>query len=220
MAHQATADYEVPATPPVLAFAPDLTPIVSVPRGSRVRFTTQDACGGCVTSEEDVVKLEGIGEAHVVTGGNPASGPVEVEGAVRVVGLDQLVDVAREADAIVVTLPGATGTDGLVDAEVLGALRRGATVVNVGRGTVIDEDALIAALRDGVVGFAALDVTAVEPLPAGSPLWSMPNVLISPHTAALSPAEDRRIAELAAGNARRLLDGEPLRNLVRVADLR
>lgn len=81
MAHQATADYEVPATPPVLAFAPDLTPIVSVPRGSRVRFTTQDACGGCVTSEEDVVKLEGIGEAHVVTGGNPASGPVEVEGA-------------------------------------------------------------------------------------------------------------------------------------------
>lgn len=146
--------------------------------------------------------------------------PVEVEGAVRVVGLDQLVDVAREADAIVVTLPGATGTDGLVDAEVLGALRRGATVVNVGRGTVIDEDALIAALRDGVVGFAALDVTAVEPLPAGSPLWSMPNVVISPHTAALSPAEDRRIAELAAGNARRLLDGEPLRNLVRVPDLR
>jgi len=93
-------------------------------------------------------------------------------------------------------------------------------VVNVGRGTVIDEDALIAALRDGVVGFAALDVTAVEPLPAGSPLWSMPNVVISPHTAALSPAEDRRIAELAADNARRLLDGEPLRNLVRVADLR
>ena len=146
--------------------------------------------------------------------------PVEVEGAVRVVGLDQLRDVAREADAIVVTLPGATGTDGLVDAEVLGALRRGATVVNVGRGTVIDEDALLEALRDGAVGFAALDVTAVEPLPAGSPLWSMPNVLISPHTAALSPAEDRRIAELAADNARRLLDGEPLRNLVRVADLR
>jgi phosphoglycerate dehydrogenase-like enzyme len=146
--------------------------------------------------------------------------PVEVEGAVRVVGLDQLCDVAREADAIVVTLPGATGTDGLVDAEVLGALRRGATVVNVGRGTVIDEDALLEALRDGAVGFAALDVTAVEPLPAGSPLWSMPNVLISPHTAALSPAEDRRIAELAADNARRLLDGEPLRNVVRVADLR
>ncbi|CAN5125363.1 D-2-hydroxyacid dehydrogenase [soil metagenome] len=146
--------------------------------------------------------------------------PVEVEGAGEVVGLDQLRDVARESDAIVVTLPGATGTDGLVDAEVLGALRRGATVVNVGRGTVIDEDALVQALRDGAVGFAALDVTAVEPLPAGSPLWSMPNVLISPHTAALTPAEDRRIADLAADNARRLIDGDPLRNLVRVADLR
>lgn len=84
---------------------------------------------------------------------------------------------------------------------------------------MIDEPALVAALRDGAVGFAALDVTAVGPLPADSPLRDMPNVLISPHTAALSPAGDRRIAELTADNARRLLDGEPLRNLVDPANL-
>lgn len=74
--------------------------------------------------------------------------------------------------------------------------------------------ALIAALADGRVGFAALDVFAVEPLPADSPLWGMPNVLIAPHTAALHGNEDRLIAELFAENARRLLDGEELLNRI------
>ncbi|WP_298454752.1 D-2-hydroxyacid dehydrogenase [uncultured Cellulomonas sp.] len=145
--------------------------------------------------------------------------PVAVDGVERVVGLDRLADVAAEADAVVVTLPGAPSTVGLVDAAVLAALCPGATVVNVGRGSVIDEDSLVAALRDGAVGCAVLDVTSVEPLPDGSPLWDLPNVLISPHTAALSVQEDRRIAELTADNARRLLDGEPLRNVVRPDDL-
>ncbi|MCL3859506.1 D-2-hydroxyacid dehydrogenase [Actinotalea sp. K2] len=144
---------------------------------------------------------------------------IEVEGVERVVGLDQIAEVAPEADAIVVTLPGAPATEGLVGERVLGALRRGATVVNVGRGTVIDEPALVRALQDGAVGFAALDVTEVEPLPAESPLWGLPNALISPHTAALNPLEDRRIAELTAENARRLLDGETLRNVVGPDDL-
>jgi len=143
---------------------------------------------------------------------------VAVDGVERTVGLDRLAEVAAEADALVVTLPGAAATTGLVDASVLAALRPGATVVNVGRGTVIDEDALVDALRAGTVGCAVLDVTATEPLPTDSPLWDLPNVVISPHTAALSTAEDRRIAELTAENARRLLDGEPLRNVVDPAD--
>ena len=83
-----------------------------------------------------------------------------------------------------------------------------------GRGTVIDEDALIAALHSGQVGFAALDVFATEPLATDSPLWDLPNVLVSPHTAALDPGEERRIAELFADNATRLLDGLPMRNEV------
>jgi phosphoglycerate dehydrogenase-like enzyme len=111
-------------------------------------------------------------------------------------------------------LPGTPATEKLVSAAVLDAVRPGTTLVSVGRGTVIDEDALVGALRDGRVGFAALDVFAVEPLAEDSPLWDLPNVLVSPHTAALDEAEDRRIAELFVENARRLLDGEPLRNVV------
>ncbi len=86
--------------------------------------------------------------------------------------------------------------------------------MNVGRGSVIDEDALVGALRDGRIGFAALDVVAVEPLDRDSPLWDLPNVLISPHNATLTPAEEQRIAELFADNATRLLDGRELRNVV------
>ena len=87
-------------------------------------------------------------------------------------------------------------------------------MVNVGRGTVIDEAALIDALNTGRVGFAALDVFATEPLPSDSPLWSLPNVLISPHTAALSKHEDRRIADVFCDNATRLLEGRSLRNVI------
>ncbi|MGN6199195.1 NAD(P)-dependent oxidoreductase, partial [Humibacter sp.] len=115
-------------------------------------------------------------------------------------------------------LPGTAATEGMLGEAFFTSVRDGVTVVNVGRGTVIDERALTAALDAGRVGFAALDVVAVEPLAADSPLWDHPNVLISPHTAALTTAEDRRLAELFADNATRLLDGRPLRNLVDVVD--
>jgi phosphoglycerate dehydrogenase-like enzyme len=118
------------------------------------------------------------------------------------------------ADAVVVTLPGTASTRSLLNDQFFDALRPNATVVNVGRGAVIEEAALIRALRRGQVGFAALDVFAVEPLAEDSPLWEMPNVLVSPHTAALDPREERRIAELFAENATRFLDGRPLRNVV------
>jgi phosphoglycerate dehydrogenase-like enzyme len=137
-----------------------------------------------------------------------------VEGVAELVHPDELASVVARVDGIVVTLPGTAATEKLVSAEVLAAVRPGATLVNVGRGTVVDEDALAAELRAGRIGFAALDVFAEEPLDAASPLWDLPNVLISPHNAALTPAEGRRIAELFADNAGRLLDGRPLRNVV------
>lgn len=165
----------------------------------------------------DCARLLGAVGATVI-GANRSA--VEVPGVRRVVGLDELREVAGQVDAIVVTLPGAPGTVGLVDGPVFDALQGGATVVNVGRGTVIDEAALVRALDSGQVGFAALDVVANEPLDAASPLWAHPRVLLSPHTAALSDAEDARIARLAAENARRLLAGEALRNRVRPEDLR
>ncbi len=141
-----------------------------------------------------------------------------VEHVDEVHGPDQLAALAARADAMVVTLPGTDATIGLIDRTVLQSAKPGVVVVNVGRGTVIDEDALIEALRSGQVGAAYLDVFAVEPLPRESPLWTLPNVLVSPHTAALNPAEDRRIAELFADNLRRFLDGAPLRNVMNTRD--
>lgn len=132
----------------------------------------------------------------------------------RIVHPDDVVSVLPGVDAVVNTLPGTDATHHLVDADFLGALKPGATIVNVGRGTVVDERALVAALESGAVGFAALDVFEVEPLPQDSPLWSHPNVLVSPHTGGLTDTEELRIVELFAANARRLLDGQPLINVV------
>ncbi|WEK60344.1 MAG: D-2-hydroxyacid dehydrogenase [Candidatus Microbacterium colombiense] len=137
-----------------------------------------------------------------------------VDGVDRLVPLSDLVDAVREVDAVVVTLPGTAQTRHLIGAEVLAAIKPGAILANVGRGTVIDETALLPALDDGRVAFAALDVFEREPLDPTSPLWSHPSVLVSPHTAALSSKEEERIARRFADNATRLLDGEALRAVV------
>ena len=113
-----------------------------------------------------------------------------------------------------VGLPAPDSTKGMLSAEVIAAAKPGVTVVNVGRGSTVDEPALIAALHSGQVGAAVLDVTAVEPLPADHPLWAAPNLLLSPHMAAETSGDQRAVTELVADNARRLLDGEPLRNVV------
>jgi phosphoglycerate dehydrogenase-like enzyme len=168
-----------------------------------------------------VIGLGGIGrrvvELLVPFGGTilgTSRREVTMDGVDEVVHPNQLVEVAGRVDAVISTLPGTDATAGLLGGDFFAALKPGATVVNVGRGTVIDETALIDALHTGQVGFAALDVFATEPLPPESPLWSLPNVLISPHTAALSKHEDRRIAEVFCDNATRLLDGQPLRNVI------
>ncbi len=118
------------------------------------------------------------------------------------------------ADAIVVSLPLTSETEGLIDAEAIARIKRGAVLVNVGRGEVIDEPALVDALRQGRLAGAALDVFATEPLPDDSPLWELPNVLITPHTAALSLHENERIVALFLKNLRRYLGGEELLNRV------
>ena len=156
------------------------------------------------------VKLKALG-AHVI---GTSRRPDAVDSVDEIIHPDRIVDIIGSVDGIVVTLPGTAVTEGLVSASVLAALTPGTTFVSVGRGTVIDEAALTDAIEDGRIGFAALDVFAVEPLPADSPLWSHPRVLISPHTAALNPAEDRLIAELFARNATRFLDAQPLVNRV------
>ena len=132
----------------------------------------------------------------------------------RIVQAAALADALPYVDALVCALPGTDATHHLVDERVLSSLPPGAVVVNVGRGSVIDENALVGALRTGQVGFAALDVFETEPLPADSPLWGEPRVLVSPHTAALDTAEEQRIADLFLENLRRRRAGVPMRNLV------
>lgn len=138
----------------------------------------------------------------------------EVEGVEQVFGTAELAEVVGQADAIVNTLPQASDTDKLISREVLARVKPGVIFASTGRGTCVDEEALVEALQDGRVGFAAMDVFAVEPLPQDSPLWEMENVIVSPHTGALNDAEDGIIARMFAENARRLLDGEPLVNAV------
>ena len=125
--------------------------------------------------------------------------------------LDELLP---QADAIVVTLPLTRETRGLIDRRRIGLMKPGAVFVNVGRGAVADEDALADALRSGKLRGAALDVFAEEPLPASSPFWELENVIVSPHTAALSSRENERIVELFCENLRRYLAGEPLESRI------
>ena len=132
----------------------------------------------------------------------------------RVLTQAELLSHLGQVDAVVCALPGTRLTHHLVDAAFLGALRRGAVVVNVGRGSVIDEHALVEALASGRVGFAALDVFEVEPLPVESPLWDSERVMLSPHTAALDAGEEERIVELFLDNLDRWLTGRRLRNVV------
>jgi len=129
-------------------------------------------------------------------------------------GPQRLTELAGQADAMVVSLPMTEQTAGLVDRATIERLPASCIFVNIGRGGVVDEPALIDALRDRRIAGAVLDVFATEPLPADSPLWTLPNVLVTPHAAALSARENERIAELFADNLRRYLDGRPLRNVV------
>jgi phosphoglycerate dehydrogenase-like enzyme len=125
-----------------------------------------------------------------------------------------LAGLLATADAVVNTLPGTPSTEKLFSRDVFAAMKPGTVFVNVGRGTVVDEDALLEALGNGQVSYACLDVFAVEPLPQDSPLWNHPKVMVSPHTSALSAAENRLIAERFCSNLRTFLDGGELPHVV------
>jgi phosphoglycerate dehydrogenase-like enzyme len=118
------------------------------------------------------------------------------------------------SDFLVVTVPLTAGTRGLLGAAELARLPAGAVLVNVARGGVVDEGALAAALASGRLRGAGLDVFAREPLPAESPLWGLPNVLVTPHVSGTSRRYWRRQTDLVLDNLRRYLAGEPLRNTV------
>jgi phosphoglycerate dehydrogenase-like enzyme len=133
-----------------------------------------------------------------------------VEGAVRTLPAERMNEVWGAADHVVVAAPATSATRHLVGAAQLAAMRDGAWLVNVARGSLVDTDALVRALAEGRLGGAALDVTDPEPLPDGHPLWDEPRALISPHAANPPSAQDRHLARRVEENVRRFAAGEPL----------
>jgi phosphoglycerate dehydrogenase-like enzyme len=129
-------------------------------------------------------------------------------------GTADLHDVLGRCDAVVVSAPGTAETESMFDASAFAAMKPGALFCNVGRGSLVDEPALIAALESGQVGAALLDVTREEPLPADDPLWSAPNVYISPHASAAQERYTEKLLTLFADNLDRYTRGEALHNVV------
>jgi phosphoglycerate dehydrogenase-like enzyme len=128
---------------------------------------------------------------------------------------DALRQLLPRADWLAIACPLSDETRGAIDAEALARLPRGARLINVARGEIVDEVALIESLRDGRLGGAYLDVFASEPLAPESPLWSLPNVIVTPHNSAASRGNEARQIEIFLDNLARFGRGEPLRNEVR-----
>jgi phosphoglycerate dehydrogenase-like enzyme len=125
--------------------------------------------------------------------------------------VSQLHEILRQADALIVTVPLSDATRHIIDADALSCLPAHAVVVNVSRGGTVDPAALAAALHDGRLVGAALDVTEPEPLPADDPLWQAPNLIVTPHVAGFGSAMlATRLGELVAENARRFAARQPL----------
>jgi len=142
--------------------------------------------------------------------------PGPVPGVERVVPPSDLDQVLRVADVLVVTLPLTRETRGLLGARELALLPAGAFVVNAGRGGLIDEAALLEALREGRLGGAGLDVFVEEPLPPTSPLWTAPHVIVSPHRSGSFPEYWDRVIALFCDNLARYLTAQPLQSVVDV----
>ncbi|HLJ53765.1 MAG TPA: D-2-hydroxyacid dehydrogenase [Chthonomonadaceae bacterium] len=128
-------------------------------------------------------------------------------------GYEGIPRLLAESDHVCIALPFTPETDRLFDAAMLAHFRASAYLYNIARGKIVDESALIDALREGRLAGAGLDVFDKEPLPPDSPLWTMPNVLITPHTAGITPHYFGRTAELFAANLLQFAAGEPLHNL-------
>lgn len=128
--------------------------------------------------------------------------------------MDALDELLPKADVVALCLPNSAATIGLMNRERLSRMKKGAILLNVGRGTAIDQDALAEVLQSGHLGGASIDVTDPEPLPAEHPLWGAPNLLITPHISGGNhlPQTYDRIMEIAAGNIRAILSGEAIRN--------
>ncbi|MFW5948807.1 MAG: D-2-hydroxyacid dehydrogenase [Halolamina sp.] len=153
-----------------------------------------------------------FGMAVLGTKRDPSTAPDAVD---ECFGPEGYTDLCRRVDYLVLACPLTEETEGLIGADELRLLDGDAVLVNVARGAVVDEDALVRALQYGWIRGAVLDVFQTEPLPADSPLWTLSNVLLTPHMAGSTPKKAERWAEIIGENYRRFGTDEPLRNRVR-----
>ncbi len=144
------------------------------------------------------------------TGTSVVTGEGDVDLVVPITKLSTLLEAA---DYLVLAVPRTPQTEGLIGAREFEAMNPGAVLINVARGAVVDEGAMIAALRSGRLGGAALDVLAKEPPADDNPLWDMPHVLICPHSASTVDTENAHLTALFCDNLRRYLNGQPLINV-------
>jgi D-2-hydroxyacid dehydrogenase (NADP+) len=132
-----------------------------------------------------------------------------IPGADRVFPREELARIAPELDFLVLVVPADAGTRHLVDAGLLAAMKPTAYLVSLGRGAVVDEEALARALREGTIAGAGLDVFDVEPLPADSPLWGLANVIVTPHAGGHHDRSAQQALTVLGPNLRAYLDGRP-----------
>jgi phosphoglycerate dehydrogenase-like enzyme len=137
-----------------------------------------------------------------------------VEGFERIVSGEQWRDLLPVSDFLVIATPLTEATRNLIGEQELSLLSSHSWLINVARGAIVDENALIAALQSGQIAGAALDTFVQEPLPPDSPLWTLPNVLIAPHRSGSSPRSTERVVDYFIGNLRRWMADEPLHNVV------
>jgi phosphoglycerate dehydrogenase-like enzyme len=152
-----------------------------------------------------------FGMRVIATRRNPAAG---VAGVDAVGGSDRLHEMLGEADVVAIACPLTPETENLIDAAALAAMRPTAHLINVARGRIVDEPALIRALQEGRIAAAALDVTVEEPLPQSSPLWTMPNVVITPHVAGETQSYEDGVIDILLENLEHLWRDESLVNQI------
>jgi len=172
-------------------------------KGKTVGVVGVGAIGSRVAELADAVGMDVVGIKR-----DPGTPPAAADRLDALHGPDGLYDVLQDSDYLVLACPLTDDTEGMIGSDELRTLGRESYLVNVGRGAVVDQDALVRYLKADALAGAALDVFETEPLPEDSPLWDLPNALVTPHQSGTTPKWPERSAEIIGENYQRLRDGD------------
>ncbi|MDQ3701644.1 MAG: D-2-hydroxyacid dehydrogenase [Chloroflexota bacterium] len=214
----------------MLALAYNFTAFLEAQRGHRWGIVGQDSLHGLYgrtvgivglgnTGSELAVRAQACGMRVLGYRRSVGAAPAGVDRLYSAARGETLESLLRESDFVVLAVPLSDATHHLIGERELGQMKPGAFLVNMARGAVVDEVALLAALRDGRLAGAGLDTFSQEPLPAESPLWDAPNVLITPHVTPQVPDRTGRSLDIIVENVRRYRAGDPLLNQLRPEDV-